>query len=169
MATHEPWESSDDEEDDDNVPEGDLLGVVTAMLTEHEIDHRIVSEDSVGGRIRTDKAAYELFITVDEPRKCVLTYLIFPNRAPDGRRQAVAELIARANWRLALGSLDLDFSDGDVRFRCAVDVEDGVLTPTMLQNIVSAGLWTLDTYHDALVRVMIAGEEPVVAFGTVPE
>ena len=168
VAKREPWESNDEDEEDDSVPDG-LLGVVTGMLTEREIDHHIIGDDSVGGRIRTEKAAYELFMTVDEPRECVFIYLIFPNRAPDGRRQAVAELIARANWRLALGSLDLDFSDGDVRFRCAVDVEDGVLTPSMLQNMVSAGLWTLDTYHDALVRVMIGGEEPGTAFEAVAE
>lgn len=167
MAKREPWESSD--EDDEDIGAEGLLGVVMAMLVEREIDHRIVSEDSVGGRIRTDKAAYELFITVDEPRACVFCYLVFPTRAPEHRRQAVAALIARANWRLASGSLDLDFSDGDVRFRCAVDVEDGVLTPKMLENIVSAGVWTLDTYHDALVRVMIAGEEPGAAFGTVAQ
>jgi hypothetical protein len=168
MAQREPWESSDEDDGEDIGAEG-LLGVVTAMLVEREIDHQIVSEDSVGGRIRTDKAAYELFINVDEPRECVFCYLVFPTRAPEHRRQSVAELIARANWRLALGSIDLDFGDGDVRFRCAVDVEDGVLTPTMVQNIVSAGVWALDTYHDALVRVMIAGEEPGAAFATVAE
>ena len=97
----------------------------------------------------------------------MFTSIIFPNRAPEGRRRAIAELVTRANWCLALGSLDLDFSDGDVRFRCAVDVEDGVLTPARLQNVVDAGLWTLDNYHDALLRVMIAGEEPGVAFGRV--
>lgn len=167
MAKREPWESDDEGDEDYVVPEG-LLGVVTAVLTEHEIDHHLVGEDAIGGRIRTEKAAYELFISVDEPRQCVFTYIVFPNRVPGDRRQAVAELVARANWRLALGSLDLDFSDGDVRFRCAVDVEDGVLAPTMLQNVVSAGLWTLDTYHDALVRVMIAGEEPGAALETVP-
>lgn len=169
MATREPWESGHDDDGDDEADDEGLLAVVIAMLVEHEIDHTRISDDSVSGRIRTDRAAYELFINVDEARACVFCYLMFPNRAPDGRRQAVAELIARANWRLALGSLDLDFSDGDVRFRCAVDVEDGVLTPTMVQNMVSAGLWTLDTYHDALVRVMIAGEEPRAAFGTVPQ
>jgi hypothetical protein len=167
MAKRESWESSD--EDDEDIGAEGLLGVVTAMLVEREIDHQIIGEDSVAGRIRTDKAAYELFMTVDEPRECLFCYLVFPTRAPERRRQAVAELLARANWRLALGSLDLDFSDGDVRFRCAVDVEDGVLTPKMLENMVSAGVWTLDTYHDALVRVMISGEEPGTAFATVPE
>ena len=161
MAKRESWDEKDAAEDG-------LLAVVLDTLVEREVDHTRIGDDAVGGRIRTDKATYELFVSVDDERETVICYVVFPTRAPEDRRAAVAELCSRANWRLVLGALELDFVGGDVRFRCGVDVEDGELTPMMLQNTMSAGLWTLDTYHDALVRVMIAGEDAARAFASVP-
>ena len=161
MAKREPWEETSD-------AEGGLLAVVLETLANREIDHARLGDDAVGGRIRTEKATYELFVSVDDERETVVCYVVFPTRAPEDRRAAVAELCSRANWRLVLGALELDFVGGDVRFRCGVDVEDGELTPVMFQNTMSAGVWTLDTYHDALVRVMIAGEDAATAFASVP-
>lgn len=92
----------------------------------------------------------------DERRRTACFYLVFPTRAPQARRAAIAELCTRANWRIFLGSLEMDFANGDVRWRCAIDVEDGALSETMVQNTIWAGIITLDEYHDALMKVMFA-------------
>lgn len=149
-----------EKEDDD----GGLRGVVERTLRERGLRTDRMDDDSVFGRLRTDHASYELFVTVDRAADTAAFYLLFPTMAPAPRRAAVAELCSRINYRLLLGSVEVDFSDGHVRFRCAVDVEDGVLTPAMVGNIVAAGAWTLDEYHDALVRVMIDDADPARGF-----
>ena len=159
MAEREPWQDAD-------AGRG-LLGVVKSALAERNFKCHRFEDDSIFGRLRTDKATYELFVVADEERETVSFYLIFPTHAPEARRAAVAELCARANWEMFIGALDMDYSDGDVRFRSGIDVEDGVLSPTMVHNIISAAAWTLDNYHDALVKVMIAGEDPGTAFAGV--
>lgn len=141
-----------------------LLGVVVSALSERGLRTDRMDDDSVFGRLRTDRASYELFVTVNEAAETAAFFLLFPTLAPAPRRAAVAELCSRINYRLLLGSLEVDFSDGNVRFRCAVDVEDSALTPAMVSNIVSAGAWTLDEYHDRLVRVMIDDADPAAGF-----
>ena len=161
MAKREPWKEDDGDES--------LLGIVTSALAERDFKTHRFEDDSVFGRLRTDKATYELFVHADDERDTVAIYLLFPTHAPEARRAAVAELCTRANWETFIGALDMDWADGDVRFRAGVDVEGSALSATMVHNIVSAAAWTLDRYHDALVKVMVAGEDPAAAFAAAQE
>ncbi|HEX2778207.1 MAG TPA: YbjN domain-containing protein [Gemmatimonadaceae bacterium] len=146
-----------------------LLDTVKSALDEREFRWQPFEDDGLSGRLSTRKATYELFVHADEARRTLGFYLLFPTHAPGQRRAAVAELCARANWHILLGSLEMEFADGNVRWRAALDVEDGALSETMVHNYVTAGAWTLDRYHDALVQVMIGGAEPAVAFADVDE
>ena len=161
MAKREPW--TEDEDSDS------LLSVVESALAERDFKTHRFDEDSVFGRLRTNKATYELFVHADDERDTVAVYLLFPTHAPEERRAAVAELCTRANWETFIGALDMDYADGDVRFRAGLDVEDSALSATMVHNIVSAAAWMLDRYHDALVKVMVAGEDPATAFNAAQE
>lgn len=144
--------------------DGGLLAIVERTLRERGLRTDRMDDDSVFGRLRTDRASYELFVNVNHAADTAAFYLLFPTLAPAPRRAAVAELCSRINYRLLLGSVEVDFSDGNVRFRCAVNVEDAALTPAIVGNVVAAGAWTLDEYHDALVRVMIDDADPAQGF-----
>ena len=144
----------------------ELLAIVTGVLDGRDwIWHRF-DEDSIFSWVRTAKATYELFISADDPRNILGIYLIFPTHSPRSRCAAVAELCARASWDMSLGTIEVDFADGDVRFRVGIDVEDSRLSAAMVSGAISTGTLALDRWHDALVRVMVAGEDPAAAFET---
>jgi len=148
-------------------PAGELLGIVTTVLDERDwIWHRF-DEDSIFSWVRTAKATYELFISADDPQHTLGIYLIFPTHAPKWRCAAVAELCARASWDMSLGTIEVDFADGDVRFRVGIDVADSTLSASMVHRAISTGTLALDRWHDALVKVMVAGEDPAAAFEAV--
>ncbi len=44
-------------------------------------------------------------------------YTVFPVKAPEEKRGAVAAFLTRANYGLILGSFELDFDDGEIRFK----------------------------------------------------
>jgi hypothetical protein len=48
-----------------------------------------------------------------------------------------------------------------VRFRAAIDVEGGTLTPKMLENLVNASVRPVAHYVDAIALVAEAGFAPV--------
>jgi hypothetical protein len=57
-----------------------------------------------------------------------LFYVVAPAKAPEAARMAVAEFITRANYGLRIGNFEMDFSDGEVRYKSSIDFEGDVLT-----------------------------------------
>ena len=160
MTQREPWQDSELE---------GMLSAVKEALTEHGFQFTPFEENAVTAPIRTDVATYQLFVSVDDERDTVGVYLSFPSRVPEARRLAAAELCARINRTIFLGNLDIDFADGDLRWRAGIDVEDGILSTAMIDNMIGAGVWTLDRYHDALLKVFVAGVEPEAALREMPQ
>ena len=63
-----------------------------------------------------------------------------PNKARPDRRAAVAELLTRINWELNLGCFEMNYADGEIRFRTnvmipAADITDGIVEHLMRSNI----------------------------------
>ena len=48
----------------------------------------------------------------------------YDSNVPADRRTAMAEALSRINTRIPLGNFELDFEDGEVRFRVSADVEN---------------------------------------------
>lgn len=70
-----------------------------------------------------------------------------------GRRDEVARLLTRLNWRLMVGSFDMDYADGNVRFRVAIDFHDGELAENLMRNAILAAMNAIEAHAGALLRV----------------
>ncbi len=90
-------------------------------------------------------------------------YAVAPVNVPKASRQAVAEFIARANYGLRIGNFELDFSDGEVRYKSSLDFEGVALTPELIKNAIYPAVQTMDCYLPGLISV-IEGKTPVEAF-----
>ena len=109
------------------------------------------------------QASYDAVVMTNEGMQYVTAYCSIATRVPGDRRVAVAEAITRANFGLPVGGFEMDFADGEVRFRAGIDVEGGSFAPVMLQNMLGLAVAMCDRYHDALMRVMFADMEPAAA------
>ena len=65
----------------------------------------------------------------------------------------MAEFIARANYGIVLGNFEIDFSDGEVRFKTSIDVEGSELTPALIEPVMYANVLTMDEYLPGLLAV----------------
>ena len=90
-------------------------------------------------------------------------YAVAPVNVPQASRQAVAEFIARANYGLRIGNFEMDFSDGEVRYKSSLDFEGVALTPELIKNAIYPAVQTMDCYLPGLISV-IEGKSPVEAF-----
>ena len=108
-------------------------------------------------------ATYRVAAIVDERQEQLACYVICPNKVPSERRLAASEVLTRANYGLRLGNFEMDFDDGEVRFKTSVDVEGGELTPLMVHTMLAAGLGTVERYYGALMRVVYGGAPPADA------
>jgi hypothetical protein len=90
-------------------------------------------------------------------------YAVAPVKAPDHARNAVAEFITRANYGLRIGNFELDFSDGEVRYKSSLDYENAALTPALLRNAIYPAVQTMDRYLRGLLEVIYGGKAPAEA------
>lgn len=82
------------------------------------------------------------------------------NFVPKLMRLEASEYLTRANFGMEVGSFEMDFSDGTVRYRTSVDVEGGELTSTMIKNMVYLNIAVMDQYLPGLKKVVKDGMEP---------
>ena len=73
---------------------------------------------------------------------------------PEEKRPAMAEFLNRVNYGLWLGNLELDFADGEVRYKTTLSLADGVLTTGMLADLVYANVQTLDRYLTGIMSML---------------
>jgi hypothetical protein len=91
---------------------------------------------------------------INEAQKIFYFYSYFPVNVPQEKQVVVAELITRANYGMRVGNFEMDYEDGEVRFKTSVDVENHELTQALVSNHVYANVWTMDRYLPALIAVI---------------
>ena len=90
-------------------------------------------------------------------------YSIFPVRTPDNRLHEVAEFITRANYGMIIGNFELDYADGEIRYKTSVDIEDVDMVEPLVRHLIYANVLTMDKYFPGLMRVLYAGIDPADA------
>jgi hypothetical protein len=87
-------------------------------------------------------------------------YVVAPVKAPDDIRSAVAEYITRANYGLRIGNFEMDFDDGEIRYKSSIDFEDSTLDTALIKNIIYPAVHTMDYYLPGLLNVMFGNHSP---------
>lgn len=96
-----------------------------------------------------------------------LFYVIAPVKAPEPIRVAVSEYITRANFGIRIGNFELDFSDGEVRYKSSLDFESETLSPTLIKNAIYPAVHTMDFYLPGLLAVMYGNKTPEEAISEI--
>lgn len=93
----------------------------------------------------------------------LLFYVIASVRAPETARSAVAEFITRVNYGLRIGNLEMDFDDGEVRYKSSLDFGGETLTAGLVKNAIYPAVQLMDLYLPGLMNVIHEGRSPIDA------
>ena len=105
-------------------------------------------------------AKFQGIAKVDDERRHILFLCYLPTHVPENKRTAAAEYVTRANYGLLNGNFELDFSDGEVRFKVSVLIEDSRLTFEQFKTAVYTCVLTMDRYCAGLMEVIYADKNP---------
>jgi len=100
------------------------------------------------------------FAQAREEQHQFVFYSILPINVPDNQIGAVAEFITRVNYGMIIGNYELDYGDGEVRYKTSIDVEGDALSFSLLKQIVYANVVIMDRYLGGLMRVMYGDAMP---------
>ena len=101
-----------------------------------------------------DRGQWTCYAQVLEARQQFVFYSTYPEKVPAARRQHVAELLTRANFGLAIGNFELDFADGEVRYKTGIDVSGDRLSDGLIVQMMDANLSAMDRYLPAIAAVL---------------
>lgn len=147
-----------------------LWPVVRDALAEREWVYDELAPGTVLARVRGDAANYDVFLGALESiavLRCTIALHVYVTEA---WRASTCDLINRINHgELVIGAFEMDPESGRLRWRLAYDVEDGVLSTTMVHNAIAAGLHACDRFFPALMAVSVLGTSPEAALKLVTE
>ena len=93
----------------------------------------------------------------------IIAYAIAPINVPEEKRQAACEFIARANYGLKVGTLEMDMNDGEIRNRTYIIAKDGLPKLADVEKCVDFSFLVLDRYGKGLLPMIYGNLTPEAA------
>jgi hypothetical protein len=81
-------------------------------------------------------------------------YSVCPVNAPENKRLAIAEFLTRANSGMIIGNFELDFADGEIRYKTSIDVKGDFLSFELIKQLVYANVTMMDEYLPGIISVI---------------
>ncbi|MGF1505804.1 MAG: YbjN domain-containing protein [Anaerolineae bacterium] len=103
---------------------------------------------------------FTCYARVREEEYQVIFYAVCPVNAPENKRHGISEFISRANFGLVIGNFEMDFDNGEIRYKTSIDVEGGELTPPLMRNMVLVTISMMDRYLPGILHVIYGNKLP---------
>ncbi|HQZ70281.1 MAG TPA: YbjN domain-containing protein [Anaerolineae bacterium] len=88
-------------------------------------------------------------------------YSVAPIKVPEIKRQDIAEYLTRANYGMVMGNFEMDYSDGEIRYKTSVDLAGGSqLTMLLTKPLVYTNVLMMDKYLPGVMEVLYAEVSP---------
>ncbi|MEH1983839.1 MAG: YbjN domain-containing protein [Nostoc sp.] len=87
-------------------------------------------------------------------------YSLCSVNTPEEKRLAVAEFLTRANSGMVIGNFELDFADGEIRYKTSIDVEGDRLSYAIIRRLVYANVTMMDRYLPGIMSVIYGNVSP---------
>jgi hypothetical protein len=145
-----------------------IRAVALDVLQEREIEWEETTDPEVlRAAVASANGEWSLYVVCREEYGRCSIYSQAPWRTPEAVRIAMAELLARINYGIAIGNFEMDFSDGEIRFKTSLDVAGGRLSRAMFEALLDANLAAMDAYLPALEAVRDSRMTPAEAVASV--
>jgi hypothetical protein len=106
--------------------------------------------------------SWKFYAQTVEEQQLILLYSVCPLRVPEERRLEASSFLTRANYGLTAGNFELDFADGEIRYKTVLQLSGDALDAATLKRIVRANGIAMETYLPG-IGVVITGTEAAAA------
>jgi hypothetical protein len=100
------------------------------------------------------------FAQAREDQQQFIFYSVCPINVPEPKRAAIAEFITRANYGMMIGNFEMDWQDGEIRYKTSIDVEGAQLNFALLKQMVYPNVMIMDRYLPGLLAVIYSSATP---------
>lgn len=131
-----------------------MLAIAEAAFEERGLDwHQTTDDEVIRAEATGENGSWAVFAVAREREGRCTVYSQVPWNTPEGQRGAMAEAITRINFGLPLGNFEMDYADGEIRFKTSIDVSEERLTTALFEGLFEPNMATTDHYLPALEAV----------------
>jgi hypothetical protein len=146
----------------------DMLDAVVGFFKEDEWPYtEIEGQPFFTTGFKGDNGQFNCFAQLREDEGQFLFYSVAPVNVPEDKRLWVGEFLTRANYGLYIGNFEMDFGDGELRFKTSIDVEGDRLTAALVGNMVYTNVLMMDRYLPGIMRVIYGNASPSEAINEI--
>ena len=145
-----------------------MVNVVMAFFLDEdwEVEHN-TDETMFRAYFEGTTAKWPCYVKILEQTKQLVFYSVPEIKVPKSKRTQVAEFITRANYGLISGNFELDFEDGEVRFKTSLDIKNSSLDIYMVENLAYANIWAIERYLPGMINVIESKVSPQKAIAKI--
>ncbi|MBO4400485.1 MAG: YbjN domain-containing protein [Selenomonadaceae bacterium] len=105
------------------------------------------------------------------PEYChrIVSYATIGIKADEDSIHEVAEFLHRANYGLAFGNFELDFDDGEIRYKMSLNCVDSLPGEDAIEDVLYLPLSMFERYGDGILTVAMGLAEPEAAIKKIEE
>ncbi len=107
------------------------------------------------------------FAQIDPDREQFAFYVLIPIRVREDLRLVFAEYLTRVNYGLRVGNFEMDFEDGELRYKSVLSFKDEQLTQNWIRNAILPAISTVDRYAPGFAKILRGGKSAAEAFAEV--
>lgn len=104
---------------------------------------------------------------INPDKHFLVFYAVLPVRIPEEKRAEIAFFLTRANYNMMIGNFELDLSDGEVRYKSALDFEGFLLNPSLIKNAIYPTATMMDKYYPGIMSILYGGKSAEEAIAEV--
>lgn len=140
-----------------------LLGIIERFFEEDDwVVTRQPDHDILWVGFEGNNGEWKCCAQAREEEQQLVFYSIAPRRVEPQYRAAMSEFLTRANYGIVIGNFEMDYADGEVRFKTSIDVEDARLTFPLIHHVIYANLLMTDRYLPGITAIL-EGHTPQLA------
>lgn len=87
-------------------------------------------------------------------------YAFLNNKADEQYFPKVAEYLHRANYGMLNGNFEMDFSDGEIRYKTYVNFDDVELSSNVIRSSIFVPVYMIEKYGMNLMKLLLGVGEP---------
>jgi hypothetical protein len=135
-----------------------------AMLQEDGWQYAPVEgQSTLAMGFRGRNGSWMCYAHIDDERGVLVIYSVTAKAVPEVTRQVMADFLTRANFGLVIGNFEMDFSDGETRFKTSVELGQTEATAVLLRKLLHVNVATLDRYLPGIEGVAEGQLHPIEA------
>lgn len=137
-----------------------LTTAIAALNAEAFAFTRLEGTDIITTDWAGANGTWPCFLHARERDEQLLIYSVMAEHIPAERRTVVVEFLTRVNYAMAIGNFEMDYDDGEVRYKTSVDVEGDHLSVTMARQLFALNVATMDLFLPGIEAVVRGDGSP---------